>query len=111
MRMYTKEVFQSLKLQLTKSTDDVNILIHSLRKNNISNVGQLLANDLETGILRLSPQLFHLKQKLMALNTLGVAFSGSGPSLFGLATSENQATAFRNILKRQYAQVFVVRTQ
>ena len=107
----TKEAFQSLKLQLTKSSDDVNILTRSLRRNNIYRIGQLLANDLETSILKLRPQLFHLKQKLMALNTLGVAFSGSGPSIFGLATSQSQAVALKNILKRQYAQVFVVRTQ
>ncbi len=108
--MYTKDVFEGLKLKLTNKDPNVNILIRCLRKNNIFNIGQLLSNSLEPSILTIRPQLSYLKQKINKLNTLGVCFSGSGPSVFGVTLSEKEARTAARILRRQYAQVFVVST-
>lgn len=110
VKMYTKDVFNGLKLKLTKKESNVNILIRCLIKNNIFNIGQLLSNSLEPSILTIRPQLVYLKQKINRLNTLGVCFSGSGPSVYGLVASEKEARLAAKVLRRQYSRVFVVST-
>ncbi|MCK5012512.1 MAG: 4-(cytidine 5'-diphospho)-2-C-methyl-D-erythritol kinase [Candidatus Omnitrophica bacterium] len=95
---------------LTKINDDVNILIRNLKKDNVLEVGRLLANDLETEILRLSPRLEKLKKRLKSLNTKGVMISGSGPAVFGLTMTKGQAELIRSVLSKRFAQVFVVET-
>ena len=110
VKMYTRKVFGSLNLKLTKQRGNVNILTHSLRRNDLSRVGRLLSNDLESSILQLRPQLLRIKEKLESFPVAGVSFSGSGPSVFGITKSKNQAQAIRAILRRRYKQIFVVRT-
>jgi 4-diphosphocytidyl-2-C-methyl-D-erythritol kinase len=110
VKMLTKRVFGALNLKLTKSGHDVNILTRSLGKNDIRQVGSLLLNDLEQPIGDLAPRLLKVKNTLLALKPAGVAFSGSGPSLFAVVESKKQADEIKSILERRFSQVFVVRT-
>ena len=110
VKMYTRKVFGGLNLKLTKQIDNVNILTHSLRRNDLDQVGKLLQNDLENSILQIRPQLLKLKKKIRSLAVAGVSFSGSGPSVFGITRSKNQAQKIRSILSQKYKQVFVVST-
>lgn len=108
--MLTSKVYGRLNLKLTKNSDNVNILLRSFKINNIKRAKQLLANDLETSILRIRPSLIEVKRRLEKLLAEGVCFSGSGPSVFGVTDSRLQAEALKKILIRRYSQVFVVRT-
>ena len=110
IKMYTKEVFEAVNLELTKTNDDVNIFTRSLKKSDISVIGGLLRNDLESPIIKLAPDLRKFKDHMMTLNTQGVSFSGSGPALFGLTADRQQAEEIKDILQKQYPQVFAVRT-
>ena len=109
-KIYTKEVYGRLNLELTKFSDDVNILIQVLKKNNINRVKELLVNDLESSILKICPSLLKVKQRLQAINPWGSGFSGSGPSVFGITKSKHQAQALQRVLAKRFSQVFVVRT-
>ena len=51
-----------------------------------------------------------LKMKLSDAGSLGVCFSGSGPSIFGLARSKDHAEQIKAKFDRRYAQFFVVST-
>lgn len=108
--MYSRKVFSALRLRLTKTGDNVNILIHYLRKNNICRVEKLLSNDLEGGILKIRPGLLTVKTRLEACHLKGITFSGSGPAIFGLVESKREAKALEIVLRRYYKQVFAVRT-
>ena len=110
LRMYTKEVYSRLNLELTKSNGNVNILIHHLRKNDINKIKSLLVNDLESSILQICPRLFKVKEKLRVLNPWGTGFSGSGPSVFGITKSGQEAQALKRCLDKRFSQVFVVKT-
>jgi 4-diphosphocytidyl-2-C-methyl-D-erythritol kinase len=110
VKMLTKRVFGALNLKLTKSGPNVNILTRYLGKSDVRKVGSLLWNDLEQPIGYLEPKLLRVKKKLLDFKTAGVAFSGSGPSLFTVVESKKQADEIRSILKRRFSQVFVVRT-
>ncbi|MBN1870175.1 MAG: 4-(cytidine 5'-diphospho)-2-C-methyl-D-erythritol kinase [Candidatus Omnitrophica bacterium] len=95
---------------LTKIIDNANILIHNLKKGNILEVGRSLDNDLESEIIRLLPSLVKLKKRLKSLNVKGVMISGSGPSVFGLTLTRNEAELMRPVLLKRFSQVFVVKT-
>ena len=117
VKIYTKEVFACLakrqarlNLKLTKKKDNVNILLPYLRKNAPPSIGASLANDLEGVILSLRPDFGRLKTKLSDAGSLGVCFSGSGPSVFALARSKEHAGQIKARFDRRYAQVFVVAT-
>ena len=114
LKVLTREVFGAFRPPmmnlLTNPSDDVNILIRALRKNDLSQAGHFLANDLETTIVRLYPTLSHLKNKIKEFEVPGAIFSGSGPSFFGLANSLSEAKNLKRILNRRYTRVFVVKT-
>ncbi len=109
-RLLTRKVFGGLNLQLTKPDVDVNMLAHYLRNNDITLLSSNLINDLESSILKQKPVLKKIKEKIMSLNPLGACFSGSGPAIFGLTRSFNEAEAIRQILQKRFSQVYVVRT-
>ena len=110
LKVYTREIFGALNLQLTKKDGNVNILHRALRKNNLPQIGSLLLNDLETTIVQFHPNLLKIKEKLKKLKVKGVLFSGSGPSIFGLTETKKEAEGLKVILSKQYRQVFVVGT-
>ena len=110
VKLYASEVYGALKLGLTKRNDDVNILIHHLRKNDFEALESRIQNDLEDAVSGLYPGILTLKKNLNSLNTHGVMVSGSGPAVFGLIHSERAAQQIRSKLSRRYSQVFVVRT-
>lgn len=54
-------------------------------------VASLLYNDLERPAFSLRPELAERKEALVAAGALGASLSGSGPTLFGIATGEAHA--------------------
>ena len=110
LKIYSWKVYGGLKLRLTKRNDDVNILIHNLQKNNFFVLNRFLHNDLETVVLKLAPQLGHLKDRLKSLNAQGVMISGSGPAVFGLVETRSAALKIQKQIAKQYQQTFVVQT-
>ena len=61
-------------------------------------------------ILRFHPHLLNVRDRLKQLGAKGVAFSGSGPSVFGIVHSKNEGKRIAALLKKRYKQVFVVKT-
>ncbi|MEI7997898.1 MAG: 4-(cytidine 5'-diphospho)-2-C-methyl-D-erythritol kinase [Candidatus Omnitrophota bacterium] len=110
VKVYTKDVFLSLNLKLTKKKDDVNILLPFLRENNLYSIGSSLSNDLELAILSLKPHLGCLKRKLLDAGAVSSCFSGSGPSIYALAKSQKHAESIRAHFDKRFTQVFVVST-
>jgi 4-diphosphocytidyl-2-C-methyl-D-erythritol kinase len=110
VKMYTPEVFGRLKLKLTNKKDNVNILLPFLRKGDLVRLAGALSNDLEPAILSLRPDFIDLKKKFIDAGAIGVCFSGSGPSVFGLAQSQKHALSLRARFDRRYTRSFVVST-
>jgi 4-diphosphocytidyl-2-C-methyl-D-erythritol kinase len=110
IKLHSGEVFARLNLQLTKTEDNVNILIHFIKNKNIRKIENLLSNDLESSILKIKPGLLRLKKRLQACRLEGSLFSGSGPAAFGVVQSRQQAEDIRAVLGKVYSRVLVVRT-
>ncbi len=114
VKVYTWKVYANIKIErmnvLTKKDQDVNILIHSLKKQDFFEIGRRIINDLEKETILLCPRLKRLKDRLQGMETSGVMVSGSGPSIFGITKNKKDAEVIKHILKKRFSQVFVVQT-
>ncbi len=115
IKMYSWKVYGELsligrsKLQLTKIHDNVNILLHYLKQNDLFALARMVDNDLEPVVVGLCPKILKLQKRLKSLNAKGVMISGSGPSVFGTFENEQEAKQVCSIMQRTYSQVYVVK--
>lgn len=110
IKLYAKDVYGRLKLQLTKKSDDANILLQHLKKNHLDAVSALMTNDLESTVMEICPQLKLLKMRMEQLKCLKVLVSGSGPCVYGLVSSRKESLRIKKILNQKYSRVFVAQT-
>ena len=102
----TKEIYEAWDHQkkqesvLTASTASITIVAHALRNGSLRELAQGLANDLAPAAIRRCPVIARIHALLRDLGCLGVCLSGSGPSVFGLCTDEQQAQALAGNLRR-----------
>ncbi|MEI6437934.1 MAG: 4-(cytidine 5'-diphospho)-2-C-methyl-D-erythritol kinase [Candidatus Omnitrophota bacterium] len=116
--LLTKDVYEAYASRflalneagLTIKSADVTMLIRSLKNNDVPSVKRLLFNDLQGPIGVLRPALLKLKTRVERLAGTGVCFSGSGPSIFALTATRAESEKIAAVFRRQYKQVFVVRT-
>ena len=66
-------------------------------------IGKLLHNDLEKVALPEYPQILQLREAFASQNVLGTMMSGSGPTVFALTESQEQAVAVMKEVKQQIA--------
>lgn len=66
-------------------------LVEAIFHKNRAQIGQLLYNDLEKVVLPEYPQVEQLKTVMQRSGVLGTLMSGSGPTVFALCESEQQA--------------------
>ena len=85
----TKTVYESLNLRLTKGSINYSIPSFKIGTGDTGNDG--LKNDLEQVTMARQPILNELKKLLLGYDAAGALMSGSGPTLFGIFDSEEQA--------------------
>ena len=75
-----------------------------------SRVARTLYNGLEVAARAAYPQIGHMQAALVAAGALGAAMSGSGPTVFGVARSWEQARQIRTRVARGSWECWAVRT-
>jgi len=115
VKVMTKNVYQALKLaskkSLTKSLNNVNIIIYALNRNRLFDLENGLFNALEEVSLRKHPIIQEIKNNLKMFGARGVLMSGSGSAVFGIFNSKTGALKAKRELKSlKGAEVEVVRT-
>jgi 4-diphosphocytidyl-2-C-methyl-D-erythritol kinase len=83
-------------------------LVHALIEKDREGVIRSLGNDLEDGTIGLYPEIGAIKQHLLRLGALGAMMAGSGPTVFGLFNSKEEA--LRAAGKMRGGEVYVCRT-
>ncbi|MEM7555420.1 MAG: 4-(cytidine 5'-diphospho)-2-C-methyl-D-erythritol kinase [Cyanobacteria bacterium P01_A01_bin.84] len=66
-------------------------MVKAIIHQNISEIAQELHNDLEKIVLPAYPKVLQLREKFQKAGVLGTMMSGSGPSVFALCKSQQQA--------------------
>lgn len=106
----TQSVYKNLKAdELTKhpNTDEI---LEALKENKVRVVAANLCNVLETVTLDMHPVVKEIKKKMLEYGTLGTLMSGSGPTVFGIYKDYNKAKCACDNLKKNYQQVYLVKT-
>ncbi len=113
---------------LTPTQSNVRMLFHSIHKGDSKSLSKLLVNSLESTGLSTAPadvpraktrglegtlnkrvmEILKIKKELMRGGALGCLLSGSGPTVFGIFSSQQTASrAARSLRKNKRWQVFV----
>ncbi len=80
----TAWVYGNLKLKLTKRENNISILKNLLLRSKFAQMGETWVNDLELVVFQEYPEIFGIKNKLLALGAKGALLSGSGSTVFGI---------------------------
>lgn len=95
LRISTSWAYGNLKLKLT--TDENNSIINALGKQPLDII-KILENDLETVTASHFPVISTIKKSLVDAGANGALMSGSGPSVFGIFRSKEQALSAERYL-------------
>jgi len=106
IKVSTARVYANLKLKLTTGEYD-SIIIYL--KSEPFNVAEILENDLEMVTASRFPVINTIKKALLDGGAKGALMTGSGPSVFGIFESKDQAlSAKRRLISRDLGDIFVV---
>ena len=104
----TQKVYQGLDLNNIKNRPDNKYLMHCLEKDDIKSLASNMVNVLETVTSKEHSEIKEIERIMMNNNALGSMMSGSGPTVFGLFESKEDALKGKEELLKTYEQVYVV---
>lgn len=110
----TKWVYDRLKLGLTPGLDGVRIFFPFVSKNDCENLAAPLYNRLEQVVLNRFNIIRAAKRLLLEEGAYGAVLSGSGPTVFGVTKTREEAGAVKEriqrTLKKHGCRVLIVET-
>ena len=106
----TQEVYGRVPPGWRAESDGTRRMLDALKKRNVGRVAGALTNHLEHWVEPAMPVIGRMKAALLAAGALGAAMSGSGPTVFGLARSLDQARQIQRRVNRGGWSAWAVRT-
>lgn len=105
----TKYVYENLNLQALEKHPDIDGIRAAIEEGNLSGISQRLENVLESVTVKKYSIIQEIKDEMITLGAMNAIMSGSGPTVFGLFDSEDQAKKVKeSILNKNLAkEVFV----
>ena len=103
----TKTVYEKIDSLSDYRHPDTNALIDGIVNRNIEKVASSMGNVLEEVSLSDYPILSKLKAELMELGAVGAQMSGSGPTVFGIFKTQEEAQNAKNQLWGKYKTVYI----
>ena len=106
VKVSTAWVYSNFKLKLT--TGEYDSIVRYLGMESFD-IAKILENDLETVTASHFPVINTIKKSLMEVGAKGVLMTGSGPSVFGVFESKDEAfSAKRHLISRNLGNIFAV---
>lgn len=105
----TKNVYQALDLKKLQKRPNQKKMQQALENGDLSMLALNLVNVLEIVTLASYPELKGYKQDLQKLGATGVLMSGSGPTIFALAESREQAEGWKEQIHSKMESIIVTR--
>lgn len=109
--LLTREVYELWDSIEPSEGSSAAALTLALGAGDVTEVAALLHNDLERPAFSLRPELQEKKQALVDAGALGASMSGSGPTMFAIARSEDHAREIAGKVEEDFDWVKVVRSQ
>lgn len=101
-RLSTRDVYAGGRFDLTGPTPSIRMMQHALRNGSLNELAEGLRNDLEPEAIRRCPAIATIQSRLRASGCMGVAVSGSGPSVFGLCRDVAHAESIISPLRQVF---------
>lgn len=101
IQVSTKYVYEHLDAGNTWQHPDIDGMRCAIESGDLSGVVARLGNVLETVTIEAYPVIDRIKQEMVSGGARGSLMSGSGPTVFGIYDSREQARAVRDDLERQ----------
>ncbi len=95
----TKFVYENLHIEQVERHPDIDGMIEAIKEKDIDKIAAKMENVLETVTVREYPQIQELKQMMMDTGAINSIMSGSGPTVFGLYRTEEEAYRAKEIVK------------
>ena len=106
----TKEVYNKFDNSNVSKRPDNKYLIECLKEDKIDELAKNMCNVLESVTSLMHPEIEDIEKIMKRSNVLGTMMSGSGPTVFGLFDSLDEAEKTRAELLKKYKQVYLVRS-
>ena len=103
----TPALFRAVDPEELKARPDTNAMLTALEAGSLSGIAAALGNVFAPIIFREHPEMVEIQRTLLEYGALGVAMTGSGPTMFGLFSDEIAAEAAYSSLKQHYADTFL----
>jgi len=87
----TKEVYKAIDELETLNHPRIDQIVEGLQEGSLKKVAQSMGNVLEEVTIPKHPRIQTIKEEMMKLGALGAMMSGSGPTVFGLFESRDEA--------------------
>ncbi|HPZ22159.1 MAG TPA: 4-(cytidine 5'-diphospho)-2-C-methyl-D-erythritol kinase [Bacillota bacterium] len=97
----TADVYKRYNEALVRRRPNNEALVAALAAGSEENISKAMANVLESVTFSLLPILGHLKQQALEYGAFASQMTGSGPTIFALASDSRRAAAIYNGLKNQ----------
>lgn len=102
----TKYVYENLRLEQVMHPDTEQILAAMQRKD-LEEMTGLLGNVLESVTIEKYPLIRELKDAMLETGAVGSLMSGSGPTVFGVFDTMENAVEAEKRMRQKYPQVFI----
>ena len=106
----TQEVYGRVPPGWQAEPEGTKRVVEALRTRNVAKLAAALTNHLERWAEPAMPVIGRMKAALLAAGTLGAVMSGSGPTVFGMARSLDQAQQIQRRVNRAGWAAWAVRT-
>jgi len=100
--------YRAARIGLTQSAELIRLNRSAIQDGDVPGLARRLRNDLEAGVVLSCPDVATIKARLRDLGVIGAVMSGSGPTVVGVADSEEAATAAASRLTGRDWRVYVV---
>ena len=106
----TKDIYEAIDSKIIDKRPDNKLLIKLLEENNVRQLSREMYNVLEEVTKEKYPVIEEIEKIMMDNNALGSMMSGSGPTVFGIYDTREEAEKCKNILLKKFKQVYVVQS-
>lgn len=103
----TPELFSLADESVLRHRPDIDGMIAALDTGDLDGVAARLGNVFEEVLPEKYHEVFVIKRRLLELEALGAAMSGSGPTVFGIFREKQRAKQAAEVLKECYTQTYL----
>lgn len=97
----TASVYGALKLDEIKKHPETDLVVEAIKKQDMDFVINHMSNVLEEVTIKMHPEIENIKQDMIKLGAQGSMMSGSGPTVFGIFKTKEQALEATEYFKQQ----------